>query len=70
MQPSALTLPTCDCILVPSCALPPPPHQFVEDPYTKARFQPECSGQLSPVGDIAQVGLEASGLVSSPTQLR
>lgn len=44
--------------------------QFVEDPYTKARFQPECAGQVSPVGDLSKVGLEASGLVSSPTQLR
>ncbi|KAL4859696.1 Coatomer subunit alpha-3 [Chlorella vulgaris] len=45
-------------------------NKYVEDPYTKARFQPECEGQLSPVGDVAQVGLSASGLVSSPTQLR
>jgi coatomer protein complex subunit alpha (xenin) len=44
--------------------------QFVEDPYTKARFQPEAAGQISPVGDVSQIGLEASGLVSSPTQLR
>jgi coatomer protein complex subunit alpha (xenin) len=44
--------------------------QYVEDPYTKARFQPECEGQLSPVGDVARIGLAASGLVSSPTQLR
>ncbi|KAL4423494.1 hypothetical protein ABPG77_003627 [Micractinium sp. CCAP 211/92] len=45
-------------------------NKFVEDPYTKARFQPECAGQVSPVGDLSKVGLEASGLVSSPTQLR
>ncbi|EFN59251.1 hypothetical protein CHLNCDRAFT_137537 [Chlorella variabilis] len=45
-------------------------NKFVEDPYTKARFQPECEGQLSPVGDISKIGLDASGLVSSPTQLR
>ncbi len=44
--------------------------QFVEDPYTKARFQPECEGQLSPVGEVSQIGLNASGLVSSHTQLR
>lgn len=49
---------------------PAPPAQFAEDPYTKARFQPECEGQVSPVGDLARIGLEASGLVSSPTQLR
>lgn len=54
-----------------ACTSPPPPRaQFVEDPYTKARFQPECEGQLSPVGDISKIGLDASGLVSSPTQLR
>ena len=48
------------------CAVP----QFVEDPYTKARFQPECSGQISPVGDISRIGLDASGLINSTTQLR
>lgn len=65
-----------------SCRTPSPPtcstahtplvpcSQFVEDPYTKARFQPDCAGQVSPVGDLSKVGLEASGLVSSPTQLR
>ena len=56
----AACLPALPCLLV----------QFVEDPYTKARFQPEAAGQISPVGDISQIGLEASGLVSSPTQLR
>lgn len=49
---------------------PPPCPQFVEDPYTKARFQPECEGQVSPVGDVARIGLEASGLVSFPGQQR
>ena len=42
----------------------------MEDPYTKARFQPECAGQISPVGELSRVGLEASGLVVSATQLR
>ncbi len=45
-------------------------NKFVEDPYTKARFHPQCSGQLSPVGDIAQIGADVSGLLCSPTQLR
>ncbi|KAI7840084.1 hypothetical protein COHA_006214 [Chlorella ohadii] len=45
-------------------------NKFVEDPYTKARFQPECEGQVSPVGDVARIGLEASGLVSFPGQQR
>lgn len=42
----------------------------MEDPYTKARFQPECEGQVSPVGDLARIGMEASGLVSFPGQQR
>ena len=37
---------------------------FVEDPYTGARFVPEWEGKVSPVGCIAKVGAEASGLVS------
>ncbi|KAL6777563.1 COPA1 [Auxenochlorella protothecoides x Auxenochlorella symbiontica] len=45
-------------------------HKFVEDPYTKARFQPQAEGQLSPVGGLSRIGLEASGLVCSHTQLR
>ena len=49
---------------------PPPLRQYVEDPYTKARFQPECEGQISPVGELSRIGLDASGLVCSPTQLR
>ncbi|RMZ57579.1 hypothetical protein APUTEX25_001779, partial [Auxenochlorella protothecoides] len=44
-------------------------HKFVEDPYTKARFQPQAEGQLSPVGGLSRIGLEASGLVCSHTQL-
>ena len=45
-------------------------NKFVEDPYTKARFQPECEGQLSPVGEVSRIGLDASGLVCSATQVR
>jgi len=45
-------------------------NKFVEDPYTKARFHPQCTGQLSPVGDVAQIGADVSGLLCSPTQLR
>ena len=35
---------------------------YVEDPYTGARFVPACEGQVSPVGGIARVGADASGL--------
>ncbi len=56
--------------LLTLCLLCSLPFQFVEDPYTKARFQPECEGQVSPVGDVARIGLEASGLVSFPGQQR
>ena len=45
-------------------------NKYVECPYSKARFQPECAGQVSPVGGIAQIGAEASGLVSCTAQLR
>jgi coatomer subunit alpha len=37
---------------------------FVEDPYTGARFVPEWEGKVSPVGGIARIGAQASGLVS------
>ena len=43
-------------------------NRFVEDPYTKARFQPECEGKLSPVGELSRIGASASGLFCSPTQ--
>jgi coatomer protein complex subunit alpha (xenin) len=45
-------------------------NKFVEDPYTGARFQPSCAGQVSPVGDLARIGADVSGLLCSPTQLR
>lgn len=45
-------------------------NKFIEDPYTKARFQLECMGKISPIGEISQIGLEASGLVSFPGQNR
>eukprot|EP00201_Polytomella_parva_P004063 CAMPEP_0175079292 /NCGR_PEP_ID=MMETSP0052_2-20121109/24734_1 /TAXON_ID=51329 ORGANISM="Polytomella parva, Strain SAG 63-3" /NCGR_SAMPLE_ID=MMETSP0052_2 /ASSEMBLY_ACC=CAM_ASM_000194 /LENGTH=1320 /DNA_ID=CAMNT_0016349591 /DNA_START=62 /DNA_END=4023 /DNA_ORIENTATION=+ len=32
------------------------------DPYTKARFAPECEGQISPLGDFVRVGAEGTGL--------
>jgi hypothetical protein len=44
--------------------------KYVEDRYTGARFQPECAGQVSPLGDIVQIGADASGLLISPTQVR
>lgn len=45
-------------------------NKFVEDPYTKARFQPSCAGQISPVGELTRVGAEGTGLVSCTAQLR
>ena len=45
-------------------------NKFVEDPYTKARFQPECTGQICPVGEVSRIGAEASGLVNCVAQLR
>jgi len=44
--------------------------KYVEDRYTGARFQPNCEGQVSPVGEIVKVGADASGLLISPTQVR
>ncbi|CAD7703860.1 unnamed protein product [Ostreobium quekettii] len=44
--------------------------KFVECPYTGARFQPDCKGQLSPLGGMARIGADASGLICSPTQVR
>ena len=45
-------------------------NKFVECPYTGARFQPQCSGELSPVGNVAKIGADVSGLVCSPMQVR
>ncbi|KAK2079848.1 hypothetical protein QBZ16_002243 [Prototheca wickerhamii] len=45
-------------------------NKYAEDPYTRARFQPDCAGQISPVGGLSKIGLEASGLVVSHTQIR
>jgi coatomer protein complex subunit alpha (xenin) len=45
-------------------------NKFVECPYTKARFQPECAGQVSPVGEVACIGADASGLMCSYQQTR
>ena len=44
--------------------------KFVEDRYTGARFQPQCEGEVSPVGEIVKIGADASGLLVSPTQVR
>jgi coatomer protein complex subunit alpha (xenin) len=44
--------------------------KYAEDKYTGARFQPECEGQVSPVGDMVKIGADASGLLISPTQVR
>ncbi|KIY93966.1 Coatomer subunit alpha [Monoraphidium neglectum] len=44
--------------------------KFAEDRYTGARFQPQCEGQVSPVGEFCKIGADAGGLVISPTQLR
>ncbi len=43
---------------------------YVEDPYTKAKFKPECEGQVSPVGNVAVIGHESSGLVFCKAQLK
>lgn len=43
--------------------------KYVEDKYTGARFQPQCEGEVSPVGEIVKVGADASGLLVSPTQV-
>ncbi|KAG1674856.1 hypothetical protein FOA52_015244 [Chlamydomonas sp. UWO 241] len=44
--------------------------KYVEDAYTGARFQPECAGTLSPLGDFVKIGADASGLLVSATQVR
>jgi coatomer protein complex subunit alpha (xenin) len=44
---------------------------YEEDPYTKAKFKPECKGQVSPVGGISTVGDTATvGLVLCKAQLK
>eukprot|EP01025_Chloroclados_australasicus_P052828 TRINITY_DN6173_c0_g1_i3.p1 TRINITY_DN6173_c0_g1~~TRINITY_DN6173_c0_g1_i3.p1 ORF type:complete len:868 (+),score=125.06 TRINITY_DN6173_c0_g1_i3:140-2605(+) len=42
--------------------------KYVEDPFTGARFQPSCEGQLSPLGNIVKIGADASGLRCSAAQ--
>lgn len=44
--------------------------KYAEDPYTGARFQPDCAGQISPLGDIVRIGADASGLMVSASQVR
>lgn len=33
-------------------------------PLTGAKFQTQCAGQISPLGDIAQIGADAAGLIN------
>ncbi|PNH11699.1 Coatomer subunit alpha-1 [Tetrabaena socialis] len=42
--------------------------KYAEDPYTGARFTPDCKGQLSPLGDFVRIGADASGLHISASQ--
>eukprot|EP01024_Parvocaulis_polyphysoides_P013881 TRINITY_DN15503_c0_g1_i3.p2 TRINITY_DN15503_c0_g1~~TRINITY_DN15503_c0_g1_i3.p2 ORF type:complete len:288 (-),score=19.14 TRINITY_DN15503_c0_g1_i3:654-1517(-) len=42
--------------------------KYVEDPFTGARFQQSCEGQLSPLGNIVKIGSDASGLRCSAVQ--
>ncbi|EFJ41149.1 hypothetical protein VOLCADRAFT_77684 [Volvox carteri f. nagariensis] len=42
--------------------------KYVEDPYTGARFVPDCKGQISPLGDFVRIGADASGLYISTSQ--
>lgn len=43
-------------------------NKYVIDPYTQARFQPACAGQISPVGGIAKIGADVSGLTCCANQ--
>eukprot|EP00762_Andalucia_godoyi_P008493 ANDGO_05748.mRNA.1 Coatomer subunit alpha-1 len=43
---------------------------IVKCPLCLASFKPECKGQVCPVCDIAQVGLDAAGLFVSQAQFR
>mmetsp|Transcript_18514 Transcript_18514/g.51859 ORF Transcript_18514/g.51859 Transcript_18514/m.51859 type:complete len:1226 (-) Transcript_18514:342-4019(-) len=45
-------------------------NRYVEDPYTGCRFQPQCEGEICPIGELSKIGADASGLVCSPTQIR
>ncbi|GLI66143.1 hypothetical protein VaNZ11_009877 [Volvox africanus] len=42
--------------------------KYVEDPYTGARFVPDCKGEISPLGDFVRIGSDASGLYISSSQ--
>eukprot|EP01023_Acetabularia_acetabulum_P015061 TRINITY_DN17311_c0_g1_i2.p1 TRINITY_DN17311_c0_g1~~TRINITY_DN17311_c0_g1_i2.p1 ORF type:complete len:493 (-),score=127.32 TRINITY_DN17311_c0_g1_i2:1091-2569(-) len=42
--------------------------KYVEDPFTGARFQQSCEGELSPLGNIVKIGADASGLRCSAVQ--
>jgi coatomer protein complex subunit alpha (xenin) len=42
----------------------------VSCPYTGAKFVPECAGKISPLGEVAKIGADASGLLISHTQVR
>ncbi|CAG9460202.1 unnamed protein product [Pedinophyceae sp. YPF-701] len=39
-------------------------------PLSGARFQPQCAGQVSPIGGVARIGAEGTGLIVSQAQLR
>lgn len=45
-------------------------NKYVEDPYTKARFQPDAAGKISPIGELTKIAAEATGLMSSYAQNR
>jgi coatomer subunit alpha len=42
----------------------------VSCPYTAAKFVPECAGKISPLGEVAKIGADSSGLIISHTQVR
>ncbi|KXZ51367.1 hypothetical protein GPECTOR_13g856 [Gonium pectorale] len=42
--------------------------KYAEDPYTGARFTPDCKGQISPLGDFVRIGADGSGLYIYPAQ--
>merc|ERR1719453_52971 len=44
--------------------------KFSACPYTGCKFSPDSEGQICPIGGMTKVGLDSSGLVCSPTQIR
>lgn len=45
-------------------------NKFSECPYTGAKFDVSCEGQVSPIGNIAKIGAIAVGLTISEAQIR